>query len=346
MLIDLLDKATPVEAPSDDPATQAINSAKGRVVEALFSHALRECRLEDAGSGGHAAAWARMQPVFDVELGKCIEANYEFSTLAGNYVAQLYYMDSEWIMANIKRVFPTEYESNFICAIAGLAYASVNQKIYDLLVNNEVIDKAVRCELKGGQTRKQLIEKIALAFLWGDEELDSSRFAFLFDSNRVDDLEFVSWFFWTIKNKEMEQEQVARVLAFWVRCSEWVHTQQNKPQLLLSRLGLLSCYLSSIDDQGLRLLLLVAPYAAQGHNENQFIQELERLGDTNLEKVALVLDKFLETYKAQYDYEGHLLKLITKIAEGGLKLFALELVQKVRELPGMIDLYTRLISES
>ncbi|MDP3244091.1 MAG: hypothetical protein Q8M83_00290, partial [bacterium] len=97
----LLAKAEPLDDPRDDAMTQAINSSKGKVIEALFSHALRACRLGDRAGGGHAAAWAEMKPVFDQEIALCREANYEFSTLAANYIVNLDYIDRSWLQTNI-----------------------------------------------------------------------------------------------------------------------------------------------------------------------------------------------------------------------------------------------------
>src|SRR5690606_25440452 len=43
----------------DDPMSYAINSEKGRVLDAVFAHALRRCRLEDAvRDGDHSAVVA------------------------------------------------------------------------------------------------------------------------------------------------------------------------------------------------------------------------------------------------------------------------------------------------
>jgi hypothetical protein len=67
---------------------QAINSAKGIAIEALIDHALRACRVSEARHGQHVDVWTEMVPVFDEQLNQCRNDNYEFSTLAGAYIAQ------------------------------------------------------------------------------------------------------------------------------------------------------------------------------------------------------------------------------------------------------------------
>ena len=59
-------------------------------------------------AGNHADAWAAMVPLFDEQLAECQNANYEFSTLAGAYIAQIYYMSMVWCERNFAKVFPKE----------------------------------------------------------------------------------------------------------------------------------------------------------------------------------------------------------------------------------------------
>jgi hypothetical protein len=156
--------------------TQAINSSKGKAIEALFSHALRACRLSDLGGKGHAAAWAEMKPVFDQEIGRCKEGNYEFSTLTANYIANLDYIDRSWLQTNIGSIFPREFLANFHCALEGLAYAQATRQVYSLLLDGGVLDFALRQESKGRHAREKLVERIALAFLWATRNLTARVF--------------------------------------------------------------------------------------------------------------------------------------------------------------------------
>ena len=82
----LLEKAALVDEPSDDAMTQALNSPKGKAIEALISQALMECRAADRATGSHADVWTAVQPLFEAECNKCQDTNFEFSTLAGAYL--------------------------------------------------------------------------------------------------------------------------------------------------------------------------------------------------------------------------------------------------------------------
>ena len=118
--------------------------------------------------------------VFDSELAKCQDTNYEFSTLAAQYLPNLMYLDLGWVRENINRIFPGEHPNNFLCAIDGIAYTNASIPLYKLLVDNGIIDASLPLELKGRNAREKLIERITLAYFLGEETLDSPRFAYLF----------------------------------------------------------------------------------------------------------------------------------------------------------------------
>lgn len=342
----LLAKAQPLDAPSDDAMTQAINSSKGKAVEALFSHALRVCRLSDQGSGGHAAAWEEMKPVFDQEIDRCRDGNYEFSTLAANYIANLDYIDHIWLQTNIGNIFPRDFLANFHCALEGLAYAPATRPVYSLLLDGGVLDFALRQESKGRHAREKIVERIALAFLLGDEELDGPRFLYLFETGNVDDLEEATEFFWRVSNQEMSSAQVERILAFWNRCVVLSQAMTEPPAKLLSKLGRLSCYIKLVEDRERDWLLAVAPYVHVGHNVNNFIEELDRLVEVSPANICIVLGKVLETFVPSFDFQDRLKSLLEKLWKLGHSNEAISFANQLRHLPGMAQIFSKLTEES
>ena len=342
----LLAKAGPLDDPRDDAMTQAINSSKGKVIEALFSHALRACRRGDRTGGGHAAAWAEMKPVFDQEIARCKEANYEFSTLAANYIANLDYIDRRWLQTNIGSIFPREYLANLHCALEGLAYAPATRPIYSLLLDGGVLDFALRQESKGRHAREKLVERIALAFLWGDEELEGPRFSYLFESAQIEDLEQATGFFWSVSNQELSPAQVERILAFWNRCVVWSRAVPEAPEKLLSKLGRLSCYIKVVEDRERDWLLAVAPYVHVGYNADDFIEELDRLVEVSPANICVVLGKVLETFVPTFDFQDRLKSLLVKLSKLGQSKEAISYANHLRHLPGMAQLFAKMTESS
>ena len=159
----LLENTEAVDKASDDAMTQAINSPKGKAIEALFSCTLRQCRVSDKEHGHHAKAWDEIKPIFDAELEKCKDDNFEFSTLAASYIAHIEYINIEWLDENIEKIFPKEYLENLKCAIDGLSYAPGSRSVYAMLKKHGIIDMALTLEKIQRNTRERLIERIALS---------------------------------------------------------------------------------------------------------------------------------------------------------------------------------------
>ena len=161
----LLEKTEPVSKANKDAMNEAINSTRGKVIEALFSHALRACRVSDKEIGNHDSVWTDVQPVFDRELNKCTGTNFEFSTLCGVYLANLTYIKHSWVKNNIKqRIFSDKFPDNCRCALIGLAYSKTSRPIIRMLIEYGVFDLALSMKLKGLNTRKILLQWIALAY--------------------------------------------------------------------------------------------------------------------------------------------------------------------------------------
>lgn len=338
----LLENLEAVDDVKDDAMFQAINSSKGKAIEALFSHTLRVGRVSDKRRGDHVEAWDSIKPTFDTELVKCENANYEFSTLAAAYLANIDYISRNWLRSNIGKIFPQDFPANFICAIQGLTYASANRSIYELLLEHGVLDRALRLSLKGRQARERIIERIALAYLWGDELLDSPRFSYLFESGRFEDLEDAISFFSSIRGQELTVDQIERILCFWEKCVVWAQTLPKPPKSLLSALSRLIRYVTTFGDREIRLLMAVAPHVKVGYNADNFIEELDRLIEQDPAKVSSVLGKVLEAYEPDYDYEDRLKKLLIKLAESGRRKDVLLYADRIRKLPGIDQLFKQL----
>ena len=338
----LLDNSEAAESPAEDAVTQALNTQKGRAIEALFLHALRACRVGEQTDKEHVSAWATMEPAFDKELEKCKNGNYEFSTFLGHYMAHLDYMSHDWLVAHIEQIFPEEFHSNYECALKGLAYASATTSIYSLLDKKGILDLALRKNIQGPQLRENLIQRMALAYLWGQETLQSSRFKYFFDTEALDDLEIVALFFWGISGREITEIQVNLILEFWRHCSSWKFTRD--PAKLFSALSRLSCYLNALGDSEMELLTPVAPYVYVDNNADNFIEELNRLADDNPSNAGKILEIVLKRYTPMFDFEDRLKALLLKIHNSGgeNKILAITLVDKLRSLPGMPELYNTL----
>ena len=342
----LLDRCEPERVCPDDPMFQADNSSKGRAIKALVNHALRACRLSDKNRGEHRGVWDEHRDAFDSEIDKCQDSNYEFSTLVALYLPNLMYLDPDWVPANIKRIFPSQHLNNLMCALDGIAYANVSDTLYKLLLEKGIVDFSLPLELKGRYTRERLIERIILAYLRGDETLDSLRFAYLFSPGRTEDLRCATSFLSHIGRSNLSESQTERILKFWERCLEWGRKEPQTPTRLLTNLSRLILHLDSIRERELPWLLEVAPHVHIDYNSDHFITELRRLVDGSPAEVVIVLRKLFENSSPIYDYSETLPKLLKAIAAKGYRDDAIELADKIRgHIPDPLNLYKELTED-
>ena len=320
----------------------AINTPKGRAIEALFSHALRVCRVADQTTGNHHSAWAQLRPIFDRELNACQNNNTEFSTLCAAYLAQLEYLDAGWTTLHIPNIFPAAAPINDQAAIAGLAYAAFTRHIYEQLDRGGILDRALQYDLKGREAREKLLERIAAAYVWGIETLDSPRFQTIFSKGNAKELEQITWVLWTLRHQNISDEQRERILVFWDRCISWSQSQTNVPASLLSALSGLATYIVAADERARGLLFAVAPHVGIGHHAYEFFDQLLRLAEQNSAVIADVVGALIEAHVPEYDYEDRLQKLLKILAAKGKKN---EVLRMLDRMPAMHHLYNELTQD-
>lgn len=342
----LLEKIEPEAGAEGNAMYQAINSTRGKVIEALFSHTLRACRVSDKVADEHHAVWTVVRPTFEKELWKCKGANFEFSTLAGACLTNLAYIDHEWLRENIQRIFPEEYMDNCICALEGMVHATASRPIYTMMMETGILDRALQMDIKNQHAKDILLQRVALAYLWGDEAIENPRFKRLFELRCCDDLQVVSDYLGSIGGQDFKPEHIERIVEFWSHAVDWCQSSDESPTKLLSSLSNLACYLEAIDEDALRHLLIVARHL--GGDGYEFIKELERLFKNHPEEVLRIVDVLSETYYPGYDYQDRLKSLIEKIAKHSPqgKIKAIQYVDKLasKNLPGMRELYDELSS--
>ena len=338
---DLVEHANAATEPSADAMSQAINSSKGRALGAAFSHILRRFRSAAKTADSHTSVWAEVRPFLDHQLAQCTGTNFEFSTLCGTHIRNLQWFDAGWLTEHIRDIFPVVHPGNFRSALAGLAYASVTQAIYRMLRDKGIMDQAMGVDIGNSHTRERLMEMLALAYLWGDDTLESPRFDYLFVEQRSDDLESINHFLPTIRDSALECRQVERVVDYWRRCVRWAQSRSEPPVNLLSSLSGLTAFLTTAEGN----LDLLSPVAAHVHvhrNAYEFIRELNRLVKVSPRAVRDVVAKFIDTHEPFHDYENGMQTLVQAIAERGFRADAIDFCNKLRAMPGMAELFEKL----
>jgi len=341
----MLGRAEAGELNLTDPMTHALNTDNGHVIGAMYIHALRVCRLADQSNQPRDAAWESLKDVFDAEIAKCRNGNFEFSTLSASYIANLDYLSRPWLTENVGWLFPArDYPNNFKVAIGGLSYAGASRSIYQLLAGHNVFSEALAAKLEDKNGRERVIEWVGLAYLWNDEQLDSAIVQTIF-AGGVEDVEKLAEFFWEVRRDELTDEQVEKVLALWERCLSWSKERGEIFDHFMARLSRLSPYIKELNERTRPLLMAVMPYVHTDYGTDQMVEELARLVDTDAAGVAALLEQMLDSSTPNVDLDDKLKKLIEKLASLGLRAEAIRCTEKVRRtLPGTLDLYKKLVA--
>ncbi len=339
----LLEKTEQLAKPSEDPVSQAINWPRGKVIEALVNHALRECRIADKSQNGHAEVWAQLAPIFDGELSKCVGSNFEFSTLAAMYISNLFYLSADWVRENVHRLFPKAYPENLLCAAGGLAYARATRQTYLLLSDAQLVEPILDVTSVDSTERENIIERIGLAYIWGDEALNSLIFIKLFEERKLDDLRTLTDYFASVSNQQLEVEQKERIRQYWRHLVDWTNSLDPKPGQLMAHLARLVCYLEDVSEaDGKRIVSVSAHLDGDAFHQTKFFEELVRLAPQYPKLVGAVVESVAEHRNHFSDYEGHLKKSLRIIAELGERDVAIRLADRMREMRGMPELFYEL----
>jgi hypothetical protein len=199
--------------------------------------------------------------------------------------------------------------------------------------------------MKGEHARESLLQKVGLAYLWDQDTLDGPRIAYLFEAGRVEDLRELARYFSMIRGEPLTPEQKEKIFLFTDRCLAWSKTLDSTPAVLLSQLSLLSSYLTTINDRALAWLLVVAPHTPVNYNAERLIEDLARLAGASPANTGHILRVLLEAYEPSFDYEDRLKKLILELAaHPESRPEAILCIERVRHLPGMVQLYGQLFS--
>lgn len=313
-----------------DALTEALNTPKGRCIGSLIAYSLRRARLLDSKGADRNAFWANIQPVFDNELNRCVDGNYEFSALAGRDILQLHYLNAGWVKKRFNDIFSLNSERNWRCAMQGYSYVGlVHPEIYECLKKGGHLQKAIRTTWQNDEVRKRIIQQLAVLYVEGNEELTGDGlFSQVISSWKTEDICEIIWQFWTGRNQDLGKARRERIILFWKWCADRIRTHEaNNNEDILSELTLLTCYLSEIGPDEKAMLIQAAPYTDRRHHSSFFMEYLDNLSGRSSKAVADVFRAMLTGTVPTFEEES-VVSIVTNLYKGGLKAEANEIVNQ------------------
>lgn len=289
-----------------DAVSVAINSPRGRCLEAYFKLALYQCRNVTNGPGQHAEIWSTYEPVFSNELNKPTTFNeYEFITLVVMYIQNFQFLSKDWTHANLEIMFGEINSQQWLCAIQAYSYVGrllpevhnifKGKNYYLLLLDSPCLNDSV----KG-----RFVEYICIAYLQDLEKLadDNGLLSSLLDRENDKELSKLIWFLWSLRDKNNDTTTEI-VFWLWPKLIELIKKQTSEQKPIASKLSLWTEYIEQLDDQSKSWLLEIAPFINDDHNGDSFLKELARLSNTNALNAADIWKATLINPFYIYDFE-------------------------------------------
>ena len=265
-----------------DAVSIAINSPRGRCLEAYFKLALYQCRNVENGSEEFQNIWLTYEPVFSNELNRpAAESEYEFITLVSMYIRNFLYLSSRWTSKNLEKIFGEVNTLQWMCAIQAYSYVGfLIPEIHHLFKAKGYYFSLLDDPNLNDRVKGRYIEYICIAHIQEIENLDDddSLLELLLGRKNDKELSKMIWFLWSIRDQDID---VTKELVFdlWPKLVELIGQQTSEQRPLASKLALWAEYIKELDAQSKPWLCAVAPFVNDDHNGVSFMKELARLSD-------------------------------------------------------------------
>ncbi|MBZ2207169.1 hypothetical protein [Massilia soli] len=303
---------------SADAVSHAINSSRGRTLEAFIHLSIAMRREEVAANQGDAKIWSVVGPIFESELASSERGkNADFAALAGMYCVNLHYMNSHWTESNFDRIFSSSNEAAWKNAAQGFSYQRyLYDWLYKKLVEGGHLRKMVFTDGLKDQVADRALQFLGLAYLQDMESLDGGGLLTdLIVGLKVKELKQLCWFFWTLRGGEPSARS-PKILAFWQSVAERVRQSGHDLPELQSALSQLIAFIQELSPTLVEALVEVAPHAQVGHHGYLLIEHLARLASEYPNEVATIYKAAMTGFLPDYD-KKNIVECVTILADAG-----------------------------
>ena len=267
---------------TEDKVTTAINSPRGRCIQALINLTLRSCRLSHQGSkDDHSSVWEKFQHYYDVELKRADSNEFEFSTFVTVYLSNFLYMSRKWVISNLDTIFDKKDHMRWLCAMEGYYYAEISDKeIYTHLSKSGDLLEALKDENIPHQVKSRVVENAALAYISDLENLEdnNSMIKILIDRGASWELDILIHVVTKCREEGYGGMQ-NKIYELWPLLIDTADFSTREGRVLASSLCAWSVFVDYLDEERMKWLLKIAPYADESYTPRDLLQSLARLSE-------------------------------------------------------------------
>jgi len=304
----------------NDALSTAINSPRGRCLEAFISLSLRLCSTADKKGLGHKTTWDRLEPIYNSELDRGNKGEFEFATIVARLLPNFLYMSSDWLLSNLKIIFDLNNYKRWLCAMDGYAYVNrVYLEIFDFLKSEGHYLRALDDENLDDKVKDKTIQNIAVGYVSDFESLDDERSLIhqIVIRKKYLELSHLIWFLWTF-HKYSDAKISAKILDLWRSILPRVDVSTHEGRHLSAKLCDWIVFIDEVNDRNRDLILHVAPYADEGHQSYDLLRRLAEFSEKQpLEAYAIWL-RALERARPDYPPEA-IQTIFTNLLKLGLE---------------------------
>lgn len=287
---------------SRDSVSIAINSPRGKCIEALINHALRTMRQIDLLGETKESVWSKYVDIFNEELNKQENGEFEFVTLVANYLPNFLYMANDWVIKNLPMIFNKDNHQAWVSAFDGYSYVgTVYENIYAFLRDEGHFSAALDDENLRSQVSDKIIQGAVVAFIYGFEQLggENSLLSLIIKRNQYQELHQIIWFSWTQRKKE-DDKLTSKIIELWPHILNIIDFESDDGRKIASDLCDWIVFVEELDDEVYDKLFQVALYAEYNHNSHEFLRGIHRLSDVYPNEAQKLWLRMLEEYSYAY----------------------------------------------
>ena len=198
ILLILVEKAEPSIFTPTDSSIDALSSDRGKVFSAMGNYALRFARNSEAKNIDCRWPYA-IRADFTKRLDWRVETSLEFSYALGFYLPNLLYLDEQWVVGNMDRIFLQQNEDHWQAAFSGYLLGSryPHANLYVWLKANGHYRKALNANFADKEVQGRLVRHLCVGWIknWETFDDDTSLIYQLINSRNPNFLSAVVHFF-------------------------------------------------------------------------------------------------------------------------------------------------------
>ncbi len=248
------------------PMDAFLNSSRGMVFRAMMGYTLRFTRTNN--NQQKDSRWPQaIRADFTKRLDRNLESSFEFSFMLGTYLPQLLYLDQEWVIDNVNRIFPKNDEHHWYVVFSMYLISSgkICKYLYTSLKEGGHYQKALNTNFDHHPVETALATHICTFWLEDYEELSdkTSLIYQVVNSSNVNYLSAIVDFCWDQRDN-LSEEDKAKVRAAWrvmfktlsQNKDEEIYSDEKIYPNVLDKLSKWVVFIDSIDEEVLEWLKL------------------------------------------------------------------------------------------